>query len=283
MKIGIVGLGLIGGSFCKTISKNTPHLCYGMDKNTEVTGKAMREGVICAELTADSLCEMDVTIVCLHPKQTIAFLRENAAKFRCGSIVSDVCGVKEAVVKEAESVFAENGVRYVGAHPMAGREFFGYDYSSDTLFNGASFILTTTADSDSEAVSVLGALAEQMGFGRVVISSPGKHDEEIAFTSQLAHIVSNAYVKSPRMQAQSGFSAGSFQDLTRVAKLDENMWTDLFLLNREALIKEIDTLAEHLEQYRSAIADNDGERLRCLLRDGRILKEESLAGAKNNV
>ena len=280
MKIGVVGLGLIGGSLCKTIRKNTPYVCYGLDKDTETVDKALRDGAICARLEPDCLCEMDLTIVCLHPRQTIAFLCEHADLLRPGSIVTDVCGVKQSVVEAVEGILAQAGVRYVGAHPMAGREFSGYDYTTDSLFRGASFILTPTEASDPEAVETLRAFAIELGFGRVVLATPQEHDEEIAFTSQLAHVVSNAYVKSPRLLSQSGFSAGSFQDLTRVAKLDEHMWTDLFLMNRPALIQEIDTIIGHLSEYRAALKAEDENMLCELLRDGRILKEKSLIQAK---
>ena len=280
MKIGVVGLGLIGGSLCKTIRKNTPYACYGMDKDAETVDKALRDGAICARLEPDSLCEMDLTIVCLHPRQTIAFLREHAGLLRRGSIVTDVCGVKQSVVEAVEGVLTQAGVRYVGAHPMAGREFSGYDYTTDSLFHGASFILTPTQASDPEAVEALRAFALELGFGRVVLATPQEHDEEIAFTSQLAHVVSNAYVKSPRLLSQNGFSAGSFQDLTRVAKLDEHMWTDLFLMNRPALMQEIDTIIGHLSEYRAALKAEDENTLCALLRDGRILKEKSLIQAK---
>ena len=262
MNIGVVGLGLIGGSLCKTVCKRTTHKCYGLDRSDAVVEQALRDGAICGRLGEDRLGDMDLTVVCLHPRQTI---------------VTDVCGVKGAVVSAVEQLLMRAGVRYVGAHPKAGREFSGYAYALDTLFDGASFILTPTERSDSEALETLRALALELGFGRVVLATPQQHDETIAFTSQLAHVVSNAYVKSPRLFNQSGFSAGSFQDLTRVAKLDETMWTDLFLLNADALTEEIDTLMGHLAQYRDALAVQDHDALCALLRVGRERKEKSLA------
>ena len=277
MNIGVVGLGLIGGSLCRTICKRTAYRCYGLDRDTAVVEQALRDGAVCGRLKEEAqLGDMDLTVVCLHPRQTIAFLQEHAAAFRPGSIVTDVCGVKGAVVSAVEQPLMRAGVRYVGAHPMAGREFSGYAYALDTLFDGASFILTPTEHSDIGAVETLRALALELGFGQVVLATPQQHDETIAFTSQLAHVVSNAYVKSPRLLNQSGFSAGSFQDLTRVAKLDENMWTDLFLLNAGALVEEIDTLIAHLAQYRNALAAQDHDTLCALLRAGRELKEKSL-------
>ena len=277
MKIGVVGLGLIGGSLCKTISKRTSHMCCGMDVNGETVKKALADGAIHKELTKEQLKNMDVTIICLHPKQTAEFIKAYANHFQKGSIVADVCGIKRAIADDVDGLLAQNGVYYVGTHPMAGREFSGYDYSIDTLFDGASFIITKTERSDENAIEAIRALALEMGFGRVVISDPDEHDEVIAFTSQLAHVVSNAYVKSPSLFKQSGFSAGSFHDLTRVAKLDENMWTDLFMLNKGPLVCELDVIISNLQKYKSALESGDDKELCCLLREGRELKEKSLA------
>lgn len=159
---------------------------------------------------------------------------------------------------------------------MAGREFSGYDYALDHLFDRASMIITPTEQTSAQAVKDVASLAEIMHFKKVVISSPERHDQIIAFTSQLAHVVSNAYIKSPSSQYYDGFSAGSFLDLTRVAKLNENMWTDLFMMNKEPLLFEIDTIIDHLCEYRDALRKNDNDSLRQLLKDGRELKEKSL-------
>ena len=163
---------------------------------------------------------------------------------------------------------------FVGVHPMAGREFSGFDYSTDTLFDNASFIVTPTDNTPQIAVDLLSTLAGSIGFGKVVVTSPEKHDKVIAYTSQLAHIVSNAYVKSPSVHDFNGFSAGSFMDLTRVAKLNEDMWTSLFMCNKEALLYEINYIIDSITEYRDAIEKEDKERLCELLRDGRILKEK---------
>ena len=152
----------------------------------------------------------------------------------------------------------------------------GFDYAKDDLFDGASFILTPTRETDPAAVETLRALALDLGFGKAVVSTPEEHDRIIAATSQLAHIVSNAYIKSPTLRHQAGFSAGSYQDLTRVAKLSEEMWTSLFLLNREALLFEVETIIGHLSQYRDALAAGNAPELKELLREGRILKEEDI-------
>ncbi|MBQ8967503.1 prephenate dehydrogenase [Ruminococcus sp.] len=275
MKIGIVGLGLIGGSLAKAIKKNTEHSCFALDIDRAAIAGAIAQEAIDGEITADELRTCDVTIVCLHPEQTISFILENKAKFKKNSIVIDSCGVKAAIVEAVEKPLAEEGVSFLGCHPMAGREFSGFAYSVDNLFEKASFIMTPTDDLPAKAVREISQLAYEIGFARVVTSTTEEHDRIIAFTSQLAHVVSSAYVKSPSLLKQAGFSAGSFKDLTRVAKLNENMWTELFLMNRQPLVDEIDCIIARLTEYRDAIAAEDADGLRELLKAGRELKELS--------
>lgn len=274
--IGVVGLGLIGGSFCKTIKKHLGTGCLGLDTDPDTVRKALDEGVLKRGISAGELGECDITVVALHPKQTIAFITEHATHFKKGSIVMDVCGIKTEIVAAADGLLREQGVRFVGTHPMAGREFSGYAYAQDTLFDHASFIITPSEQTGQEELETVVSLAEAMRFERVVVATPEEHDRIIAFTSQLAHVVSNAYIKSPTAQYQMGFSAGSFLDLTRVAKLNEDMWTDLFMMNGEPLLYELDTIIGHLEEYRDALRAGDHEKLRQLLKQGRILKEKSL-------
>jgi len=276
MNIAVVGLGLIGGSFCKALKKNTFHHIMGIDTNKDAVAKAIEYGAVDEEITPDRLGEANLTIICLYPQAIVNFVRENARFFKKGGIVIDSCGIKEYVVRECTPVLDEQGVIFVGCHPMAGREFSGFDYSQDDLFKGASFIITPSEETPQIAVDLLQTLAGSIGFGKAVVSTPKKHDEVIAYTSQLAHVVSNAYVKSPVMLNYDGFSAGSFQDLTRVAKLNEFMWSELFMCNKDALLREINCILEHITEYRDAIVNNDTERLIEILRDGRVLKEKSL-------
>ena len=276
MNIAVVGLGLIGGSFCKALKKNTFHHIMGIDTNREAVNKALGYGAIDEEITPGRLGEANLTIICLYPQAIVNFVRENAQFFKKGGIVIDSCGIKEYVVKECTPVLDAQGVIFVGTHPMAGREFSGFDYSQDDLFKGASFIITPTESTPQIAVDLLQTLAGSIGFGKAVVSSPQKHDEVIAYTSQLAHVVSNAYVKSPAMLNYDGFSAGSFQDLTRVAKLNEYMWSELFMCNKTALLNEINCILEHITEYRDAIVNDDTEKLISILRDGRLLKEKSI-------
>ena len=273
MKITVVGLGLIGGSLCKAIKKHTNHTVYGVDINKEAVSMALSQNAIDAE--TDDLEIADITIVSLYPITTIEFIKNNAAKFKKGSIVIDTCGIKKTIVDEVTPILAENDVTFIGVHPMAGREFSGFEYSLDNLFDEASFIITPIPSVSQTKVNLIEDLAYAIHFKKVVIATPEEHDQIIAFTSQLAHVVSNAYIKSPTNLKQLGFSAGSFQDLTRVAKLNETMWTPLFLLNKEPLCFEIDYIIDRLIEYRDAMMNDDADTLKKLLRDGRELKENT--------
>lgn len=273
MKLGIVGLGLIGGSLAKAIKKNTSHCILGMDISKGVVASAFSQEAIDGELDAEGLRTCDVVIVALHPCATVDFIIANKDNFKKGGIVIDVCGVKSEIVGKVEEPLLNAQVEFVGCHPMAGREFSGFEYSVDNLFERAAFIMTPTDRTSMRAVRKISELAYDMGFARVVMSTAKEHDKIIAFTSQLAHIVSSAYVKSPNLMRQSGFSAGSFMDLTRVAKLNEDMWTELFLMNASALTFEIDQIIGHLTEYRNSIENGDAKELNRLLREGRELKE----------
>lgn len=274
MNIAVVGLGLIGGSMCKSLKKHSFHRILGIDTNKETIRKALEQNVIDDEITSERLGEANLTVISLYPEEICRFVKDNADKFKKGSIVIDTCGVKKAVVEACTPVLEKKGVIFVGVHPMAGREFSGFDYSTDNLFDGASFIITPTENTPQIAVDLLSTLAGSIGFGKAVVATPEKHDQVIAYTSQLAHVVSNAYVKSPSVLDFNGFSAGSFMDLTRVAKLNEDMWTSLFMCNKEALLNELNHILTSISEYRDAIENGDYDALRGLLRDGRILKEK---------
>lgn len=276
MKIAVVGLGLIGGSFCKAIKKYTDHQVLGCDVNPSAIAQALKQGAIDEAIDADGVARADMTLVCLYPRETVAFMA--TAPFRRGTIAVDICGVKAYVVDRLDQPLFERGVRYVPSHPMAGREFSGFAYSTADLYQHASYIVTPTERTDRDALHTVTVLARQLGFDNIAVSTPKAHDQSIAFTSQLAHVVSSAYIKSPTLFHEQGFSAGSFQDLTRVAKLNEGMWSDLFLFNQEPLLYEIDTIMEHLTQYRDALAAGDKAALQSLLKEGRVLKELSLMG-----
>lgn len=275
MKIAIAGLGLIGGSLAKAIKKNTEYTVYGYDISRDVISAAMAEEAIDYSIQPEEMGCCDLVIVALHPNETIDFILDNRENFKKDGIVIDCCGVKGAIVSAVEKPLSDAGVRFLGCHPMAGREFSGFSYSLDNLFEKASFIMTPTDDTKMSAVKEISAFAYRTGFAKCVVSSPKEHDEIIAFTSQLAHVVSSAYIKSPSLGKQAGFSAGSFKDLTRVAKLNADMWTTLFLMNKTALAAEVDHIIKALTDYRDCIAAGDAETLHRLLEEGSALKEKS--------
>ena len=267
MRIGIVGLGLMGASIAKALKKNTTHFIAGADIDHRVASQALREGVI---NEVDGIKRCDVVYCCINPRAAVEYIRD--ASFYQGAVVTDICGVKRFLSKSVSRLLKENKVRYVGSHPMAGREEGGYANSSAELFTGASYIICRDEYSDEEAVSLLAGLARDMGFAHISYSTPQEHDRVIAYTSQLAHVVSNAYVKNPLAQ-KKGFSAGSFEDLTRVARLDPKMWAELFIENEDNLCEDIDIIIEKLMEIRGAAANKDWLKLHNLLKEGSDIKQ----------
>ena len=201
------------------------------------------------------------------------YVTQNAPLIRKGATVIDLCGVKRAVCNALFKVAQENGFLFVGGHPMAGMEYSGFDHANAGLFQNASMILTPPAGLSIQELAELKHFFRELGFGKVVMTTPEDHDRMIGYTSQLAHVVSSAYVKSPEALEHHGFSAGSFRDMTRVARLSPSMWTELFMLNRDALIGELDALIEHLNEYREALASADEKNMRRLLQEGTERKE----------
>lgn len=273
MLIGVVGLGLIGGSLAKAIKYNTENTVLGYDIDLNVLLKAKLLGAVDGELTEEKIPECDMIITGLYPQSTKDFINANAAKFKKGAIVVDTCGIKGYVCEDMWKTAKENGFVFIGAHPMAGLHYSGFEHSQVTLFNNASMVLVPSKDVNINDLEKVKKLFLSIGFTDIQLTTPEKHDKLIAFTSQLAHVVSNAYVKSPTAKEHKGFSAGSYKDLTRVAKLNETMWTELFLENDEYLIKEIDGIIENLQQYSAALKARDEKALRQLLKDGRECKE----------
>lgn len=275
MKILVVGLGLIGGSICKALKKYTAHFVVGCDINHDIEYSALRDVAIDEEFQGD-FSGFDIVIMSLFPDATEKYLHENISKFDRNTLITDVCGIKGDFSVRVKTMAEENGMRYLGIHPMAGKEFGGYHNSSADLFQKANFIVAPFENSSADDIELLKNLAKEIGAGKIVVTSPENHDKMIAYTSQLAHIVSSAYVKSPELSLECGFSGGSFQDMTRIATMNERMWTDLFMQNRENLMYELDTLIENLNKYNSALKNADsGEMLR-LIAEGRQLKEENL-------
>ncbi|NLP29684.1 MAG: prephenate dehydrogenase [Clostridiales bacterium] len=268
MNIGIIGLGLIGGSISKAIKENTDYKVFGTDLKESVIYKAILLEAIDERLTDDILPSCDIVIVALYPEDCIDYIKKKASLFKKSSIVFDCCGVKRSVCSEVQHIAEQNGFLFIGGHPMAGLEYSGFAYSQKALFQNASMILTPPDGIKIQLLEKIKHFWLSLGFTNVEITSPEKHDQIIAFTSQLAHIVSSAYIKSPKAPLHKGFSAGSYKDLTRVAKLNADMWTQLFLMNKDNLVSEIDGLINRLTEYRDSLNDNNERKLWHLLEEG---------------
>ena len=272
MKILVAGLGLIGASIAKSLKKNTSHYILGWNRTQTVTLKALEDGTIDETGTLDELIpQADITIINFYTDAIIPFVMENRDKFKKGSIVTDSCGIKTMICRTLEKKNFD--FYYIGAHPMAGREVSGYDASLPTLFDNASFICTPTNAPKSKIDTVL-ELAREMGFKRTVVTTPEHQDEMRAFTSQIAHVLACSYVLNPLAPQHAGFSAGSYRDVSRVARINGEMWSELFIANNEPLINEIDDLVNNLEKFRAAIQDEDREILVDLMAQANKIKEE---------
>lgn len=273
MKIAVAGLGLIGGSLAKAFLniENTTVLGYDIDNTTIM--RARLEGAMIEPLTPKNIKQCDYIFIALYPEATVTFLEEFAQYISDKAVVVDCGGIKRSICEKCFAIAKKHGFCFVGGHPMAGTHNSGFKYSRASMFDKASMILVPTKDEKIEVLQSLKALLVQIGFKSVTITSAQEHDRIIAYTSQLAHVVSNAYVKSPNARVHKGFSAGSYRDLTRVAKLNPDMWTELFLENGDNLLFEIDTIIKELQKYSDAIKNNDREELHRLLDEGSKIKE----------
>lgn len=273
MIFGIVGLGLIGGSLARSIKFHSDHTVYGADKKETAVLQARMVDAIDDVLTEENLPSCDVVLAALYPQAAVDWILTHRDHFKPGALVIDCCGVKRFVCEKLFPAFADSRAVFMGGHPMAGRERSGFSYAQDDLFENASMILVPAPGTEVETIRRAKEIFLEIGFGRVRFATPLEHDEMIAFTSQLAHVVSSAYVKTPLAPRHRGFSAGSFKDMTRVARLNEEMWTELFLENDDLLLHETQQLIDRLTEYRDALRDRDEEKLRFLLREGREIKE----------
>ena len=271
--VGVVGLGLIGASLCKAL-KAAGYAVLGLDIDPGTQQYAALTGTVDGALNDETLPSCDFLFLALYPQAAVDYLAAHASRIRKGAIVADLCGVKRAVCPPCFRLAAENGFTYIGGHPMAGRQFSGIKYAQDSLYKNATMILVPRENEDLFVLSRLRDLLHAVGFAHVTLTTAEKHDEMIAFTSQLAHVVSNAYIKSPTANQHRSFSAGSYRDLTRVAKLNETMWTELFLENADYLGRELDGIIGSLQEYRDALRDGNAEELKRLLKEGRERKEE---------
>lgn len=274
MTVGIVGLGLIGGSFAKAYSDNAEHRVLAYNRSKQVIQDAYDVKAIDGELTENNIGECDLILLCLYPKLCIKYLENMAPHISKNTMVIDCCGTKEVLCDTCYGIAREYGFTFVGGHPMAGRHFSGFAYSTKTMYDGASMVLVPEDLNDTATIERAKRLLSPIHFGKFTLCDARRHDAMIAFTSQMAHVVSNAYVKSPTAKNHDGFSAGSYKDLTRVAYLNAGMWTELFIENKEALVHELDIFIDNISAYRDAIASEDADTLYELLETGKKCKEE---------
>ena len=256
MTVGIRGMGLIGGSFEKAFRTAGHEVLNLKDASSAEIGRC------------------NLIIVCLPPLMVAPWIIEHAKDFAVDALITDAAGVKGVVCPKVEPVAKTAKWSYVGGHPMAGTQFSGFKYSKENMFKSAPMVIVPPRYDDITLFDEIKKLLSPAGFGRITVTTATEHDEMIAYTSQLAHVVSNAYVKSPTVMSHKGFSAGSYKDMTRVAWLNPDMWTELFLENKENLLKELDIFIDNLNMYKDALEREDKDELRELLAEGRRIKEE---------
>lgn len=273
MTVGILGLGLIGGSLARAY-KLAGHTVYVKNRDERMLSFAMLSGAVDGKLNEDTIPQCDLILLAIYPAGSADWLEANAPLISKRALVIDCCGTKQLVCQRCFPIAKEYGFIFVGGHPMAGSQFSGFKYSRASLFQGAPMVLVPPVYDDMALLQRVKDALEPCSFGFFSVTTAADHDRMIAFTSQMPHILSNAFIKSPTALEHKGFSAGSYRDLTRVAWLNPGMWTELFLENRENLLFELDTYIQSLTQYRDALANQDEDTLYRLLDDGKKRKEE---------
>ena len=273
MRAGIVGLGLIGGSFAKAYHA-AGWTVLGYDLDESVLSFARLADAVDEPLTMQNIAGCDLVLICVRPQAAVDYLREAAPHIGPHPVVIDCCGTKRVVCEACFPLAREYGFTYLGGHPMAGTQYSGFGHARANLYHNAPMVIVPPDFDNIALLTRVKELLSPAGFGSYSVTTAQSHDEMIAFTSQMAHLVSNAYIKSPTASAHKGFSAGSYKDMTRVAWLNAPMWSELFLENRDFMLQELDCLMENLMQYRAAIAAGDSEALTALLEEGKQRKEE---------
>ena len=274
MIIGIIGLGLIGGSLAKSIKSKTLHTVLANDIDDKTMEAAKNFGAFDEILTSENISKCYLLILALAPSKAIEWIKNHAKEISHDTVVVDLCGIKRAVCDEIFPVADENNFIFVGGHPMAGLEKGGFENSRANLFDAASMILTPGKNIKAEILEKLKIFFLETGFASITLSTPEEHDKIISYTSQLAHIISSAYIRSPEALKRRGFSAGSFRDMTRVSSMDEKLWTELFLYNRDFLIEQLETVMKNINEYLDALKENNSAKLEDLIREGREIKTQ---------
>ncbi|MEG2000523.1 MAG: prephenate dehydrogenase [Evtepia sp.] len=273
MRVGIVGLGLIGGSLAKAFSRDQAVSVLGWDQDDSILAFAQIAGAIDGILDETSIQTCDCVMIALYPQAVIDYLTRMAAYIDKETIVLDCCGTKEKVCAACFPIAEQYGFTFLGGHPMAGTHNSGFLYSDAELFESAPMVIVPPSFDNIRRLDRVKTLLRPVGFGRITVTTAKEHDARIAFTSQMAHVISNAFIKSPTAVSHQGFSAGSYKDMTRVAWLNPDMWAELFLENQENLLFELDVFLKEMQKYREAIETNDFNTLRDLLYEGRCRKE----------
>ncbi len=273
MRVGILGLGLIGGSMARAYAIEG-HTVLAADKDEHMLSFAMLAGAVHDTLTPETIPSCDLILLAIYPAGSAAWLEENAAYIRKDTLVMDLCGIKREICRRCFPVAEKHGFTFVGGHPMAGSQFSGFKYSRADLFRDQPMVLVPPKFDDIDLLDRCKQALSPCGFGIFSATTAENHDRMIAFTSQMPHILSNAFIKSPTALDHKGFSAGSYRDLTRVAWLNPRMWAELFLENKDFTLQELDTYIKSLNTYRDAIARSDMDTLTALLAEGKRRKEE---------
>ena len=273
MKVGILGLGLIGGSLARAYSL-AGHTVYAIQRNESMLSFAMLAGAVHGKLNEETIPQCDLILLAIYPDGSASWLERNAHLVSKDALVMDCCGTKQEICRRCFPLAKEYGFTFIGGHPMAGSQFSGFNFSRSDLFQGAPMVLVPPVFDDMELLDRAKEALKPCNFGSFSVTTAQDHDKMIAFTSQMPHILSNAFIKSPTAMKHKGFSAGSYKDLTRVAWLNPQMWAELFLENKDNILFELDTYLDNLQQYRDAIAGEDNARLVALLEEGKRRKEE---------
>lgn len=272
MNIAVIGMGIIGGSFCKAFKKYTDHHIIGINRTQSTLKTAYDCGAIDEMGDESSLKQADVVIMAIYPQAAIEYVEKHGSCFKKGCIVTDSSGIKSEICPEMTRLAKKFGFEFVGSHPMAGKETNGFASSDADLYKGASYIVVP-CEAKKESVKTLCDLALKIQFGSIKMTTPQEHDRMIAFTSQLPHVLACSYVLSPCCINHKGFSAGSYQDVSRVANINSTLWSELFLENKEPLIEELNVLVENITKISNAIENNDKARLTELLEQAHKVKE----------
>ena len=273
MTVGILGLGLIGGSMARAYALEG-HDVYAAEKDESILSFAILAGAARGALTDGLIASCDLILLAIYPGGSAAWLESKAHLIRKDALVLDLCGIKEEICRRCFPLAEKFGFTFVGGHPMAGSHYSGFKYSRANLFKGAPMVLVPPVFDDIDLLDrVVSALAP-CHFGSFSVTTAADHDKMISFTSQMPHILSNAYIKSPTACHHKGFSAGSYKDLTRVAWLNAPMWAELFMENKENVLFELDYYLDSLKAYRDALANEDLGALTALLEEGKRRKEE---------